>query len=76
MRMDATIWSTGDKKYADYDDFRVENEGNNRLHVSGYISGNTDHDHWARHNGMEFSTRDRDNDRAGYSCSQDYKGGH
>ena len=77
MRMDATIWSTGVKKYSVYDKFRVDNEGRNyRLHVSGY-SGNTDRDYWAYHNGSEFSTRDRDNDRySGVSCSQARKGGH
>ena len=76
MRMDATIWSTGEKKYSVYDKFRVDNEGNNyRLHVSGY-SGNTDTDYWGYHNGMEFSTRDRDNDRSSASCSQRHKGAH
>ena len=76
MRMDATIWSTGEKKYSVYDKFRVDNEGNNyRLHVSGY-SGNTAIDYWAQHNGMEFSTRDRDNDRYPVSCSQTFKGAH
>ena len=76
MRMDATIWSTGQKKYSVYDKFRVDNETNNyRLQVSGY-SGNTDHNYWYSHNGMEFSTRDRDNDRYRGSCSQNYKGGH
>ena len=76
MRMDATIWSTGEKKYSVYDKFGVDNETNNyRLHVSGY-SGNTDHDHWAVHNGMEFSTRDRDNDIDRGSCSQSRKGGY
>ena len=73
MRMDATIWSTGEKKYSVYDKFCIDNETNNyRLHVSGY-SGNTDRDNWAFHNGMEFSTRDRDN---GGSCAQGWKGGH
>ena len=76
MRMDATIWSTGQKKYSVYDKFRVDNEGNKyRLYVSGY-SGNTGYDYWAYHNGMEFSTRDRDNDRNAASCSQRYKGAH
>ena len=76
MRMDATIWSTGEKKYSVYDKFRVDNEGNNyRLLVSGY-SGNTGSDVWATHNGMEFSARDRDNDRYRGSCSQIRKGGH
>ena len=77
MRMDVTIWSTGRKKYSVYDKFSVDNETNNyRLQVSGY-SGNTDRDYWAHHNGMEFSTRDRDNDRDGSRfCSQRFKGGH
>ena len=77
MKMDATIWSTGEKKYSVYDKFRVDNEGNNyRLHVSGY-SGNTGSDVWAYNNGSEFSTRDRDNDRSsGASCSQTFKGAH
>ena len=76
MRMDATIWSTGEKKYSVYDKFHIDNETNNyRLHVSGY-SGNTDHDYWSHHNGSEFSTRDRDNDRNTNSCSHEWKGGH
>ena len=77
MRMDVTIWSTGRKKYSVYEKFRVDKEGNNyMLQVSGY-SGNTGYDYWAAHNGMEFSTRDRDNDRTpGQSCSQRYKGAH
>ena len=75
--MNVTIWSNGNKQYADYSHFKVENETNNyRLHVSGY-TGNTDIDGWAYHNGSEFSTRDRDNDRdGGQSCSQTYKGAH
>ena len=77
MRMDATIWSTGEKKYSVYDKFRVDNEGRNyMLHVSGY-SGNICYDYWAYHNGMEFSTRDRDNDGwSGWSCSQTFRGAH
>ena len=77
MRMDATIWSTGEKKYSVHDKFRVDNETNNyKLHVSGY-SGNTDRINWAFHSGMQFSTRDRDNDGSyGESCSQRHKGGH
>ena len=77
MRMDVTIWSTGEKKYSVYDSFRTEDESHNyRLHVSGY-SGNTHRSYnWLYNNGMEFSTRDRDNDRYRGSCSQDYKGGH
>ena len=76
MRMDVTIWSNGLKKFASYNRFRVENETNKyRLHVSGY-TGNTNQDHWATHNEMEFSTRDRDNDRISKSCSQLFKAAH
>ena len=78
MRMDATIWSTGLKRYNVYNSFRIEDEAHNyRLHVSGY-SGNTDSNYnWLYNNGSEFSTRDRDNDRwSGGSCSQDRKGAH
>ena len=75
MRMDATIWSTGEKKYSLYDRFRISYEGYNyKLHVSGY-SGNTDHDYWAKHNRILFSTKDKRNIRIGWSpCAN--KGGH
>ena len=37
MRMDATIWSNGNKKNPSYSHFRVDDETNNyRLHVYGY----------------------------------------
>ena len=77
MRMDATIWSTGEKRYNVYNSFRIEDEAHNyRLHIFGY-SGNTPTYNWNYHNGMEFSTRDRDNDMRGdASCSQTYKGAH
>ena len=44
--------------------------------MSGY-RGNTAIDHWATHNEMTFSTRDKDNDRDGSrSCLQSFKGAH
>ena len=74
MKMDATLWSNGVKKFATYQTFRVQNEGRNyRLQISGY-SGNTEIDHWAYHNGQEFSTRDRD--YSSYKCTQGHKGAH
>ena len=77
MRMDATIWYTGQKRYNVYNSFRIEDEAHNyRLHVSGY-SGNTHSRYnWLYSNGREFSTRDRDNDRSSGLCSQLYKGAH
>ena len=74
MRMDVTVWSTGVKKYATYETFNVENEGSKyRLEVSGF-SGSTETDHWAYHNGKQFSTRDRDHST--YKCTQGHKGAH
>ena len=75
MRMDATIWSTGQKRYNVYNSFWIEDEAHSyRLHVSGY-SGNTDSNYnWLYNNGREFSTRDRHN--GGGSCAQNNKGGH
>ena len=48
--------------YAEYSSFRVLSETDNfRLLVAGY-SGNADYDAFSLHNGMMFSTYDRDND--------------
>ena len=54
--------------------YRVEDEDQGyRLHISGY-SG-TAGDGLDYHNGMKFSTRDRDNDKSSRNCAQDNKGG-
>ena len=48
--------------YAEYSSFTVKNETSNyTLHVSGY-SGNTGFDAFEYHNGLMFTTYDRDND--------------
>jgi len=64
----------GNKKYAEYRTFYIDGENDNyRLHVSSY-SG-TAGDSFSYQNGMEFSTKDRDNDKYGLgSCSQDNQG--
>ena len=52
----------GNYKYAQYSFFSVGNSGTNyRLNIAGYTgtAGNS----LAYHNGMQFSTKDRDNDR-------------
>ena len=52
---------------------RVEAEDQGyRLHIGGY-SG-TAGDSMANHNGMKFSTQDRDNDKYSKNCAQSYKG--
>ena len=64
----------GNKKYAEYRTFYIDGENDNyRLHVSSY-SG-TAGDSLSYHNGMEFSTRDRDNDKwSSTSCAEQYHG--
>ena len=64
----------GNKTYAEYRTFYVDGENDNyRLHVSSY-SG-TAGDSLSYHNGMEFSTRDRDNDKwSSTSCAERYHG--
>ena len=66
----------GNFAVAEYSSFRVESEDTNyRLWLGGY-SGNAT-DSLSRHNGSEFSTYDRINDRAPKCCpcALDYGGG-
>ena len=76
LRVDMEDWS-GKKYFAEYDYFRVDNEANNyRLHVRGYHGDAGDSLTSVRdnHNGMAFSTRDKDNDRRTYNnCAEHYK---
>ena len=77
MKMEVTYWTTGEKRYAIYDRFKVDGEKSKyRLHVSGY-SGTTDYDYWKYHDRMLFSTRDQDNDgRGAHSCANLADGAH
>ena len=73
--------SNGTWYSVEYDTFRVESEASNyKIHVTGY-SGDV-HDVMndetvARyiHNGMNFSTYDRDNVHGGYNCASFHGGG-
>lgn len=69
----------GRKYYAIYDLFRVSNEADGyRLQVNGYhgTSGDSLTSIRDNHNGMRFSTYDRDNDRRIYNnCAMHFKGG-
>jgi len=64
----------GNKKYAEYRIFYISGEnGNYRLHV--YLYSGTAGDALLRHDGMQFSTKDRDNDRwSGNSCAENFHG--
>ena len=55
--------------WAEYSTFRVLTEADNyKLQVSGY-SGNAGYDALSYHNGMMFTTYDRDNDPAPSNCA-------
>ncbi|CAK8673680.1 unnamed protein product [Clavelina lepadiformis] len=61
----------GEKRYAEYRNFKVNDEHDlYRLLVSGY-SGDAG-DSMEYHNNMYFTTRDRDNDRHGSNCASSY----
>uniref|UniRef100_A0A1W7R9L4 Ryncolin n=1 Tax=Hadrurus spadix TaxID=141984 RepID=A0A1W7R9L4_9SCOR len=64
----------GEKKYATYREFWIENESQDyRLHVSGY-SGDAG-DSFTGLNGMKFTTKDVDNDIWEKNCAESFKGG-
>ena len=63
----------GKKVYAEYKLFYIDGEKDNyRLHVKSY-SG-TAGDSMTYHNGMQFSTKDRDRDQASGNCATRYSG--
>ncbi|XP_020603642.1 techylectin-5B-like, partial [Orbicella faveolata] len=63
----------GDVRHAEYTICKVAEEGDKyRLLIGGY-SG-TAGDSLARHNGMQFSTNDNDNDDWNKSCARKFKG--
>ncbi|XP_062599677.1 ficolin-1-like [Saccostrea cucullata] len=59
--------------YAEYSTFYIGNEAYKyQLTVSGY-TGNAG-DSLAPNNGMRFSTKDQDNDKASYNCAINHHG--
>ncbi|GBM79564.1 Techylectin-5A [Araneus ventricosus] len=66
----------GEKRYALYDTFWIDDEDHKyTLHIGGY-SGDAGDSMIGSHNNNKFSTKDQDNDNeANQSCSQLYKGG-
>lgn len=78
LRVDMEDWN-GNKYHAIYDTFWIEGESQNyRLHISRYHGNAGDSMTTVRddHNGMEFSTFDRDNDRRSINnCAVHYRGG-
>ncbi|XP_039256378.2 microfibril-associated glycoprotein 4-like [Styela clava] len=73
LRIDLENWE-GESRYAVYEKFAVKSEKNNfELEVSAY-TGNAG-DGMATHNGMGFTTSDRDNDETSSNCASSYPGG-
>ncbi|KAL8569162.1 hypothetical protein ACOMHN_020289 [Nucella lapillus] len=77
LRIELTDWE--DRTYfAEYDSFRIDNEkGLYRLHIGNYHgdAGDSLRSHWENHDGMPFSTKDRDNDGRYYdSCAEHFHG--
>ncbi|GFT22623.1 techylectin-5A [Nephila pilipes] len=66
----------GERRYALYDTFWIDDEDHKYTsHISDY-SGNTGDSMMKKHNNQKFSTKDQDNDsHQTESCSQHYKGG-
>ena len=67
----------GVRKYARYSYFHVEGSSvNYKLHISGYSGTAGDSFTGGGHNGMDFSSRDRDNDRwTDGNCAARHEGG-
>ncbi|XP_053394682.1 angiopoietin-2-like [Mercenaria mercenaria] len=71
----------GNRAYAKYNDFMVGSESTNyQLQLNNYVGNAGDsleksiRGQSYIHNGMEFSTLDRDNDKSNGNCAVDFKG--
>jgi len=75
LKFDLQSRNTSNWYYAEYSTFRVLTEADNyKLQVAGY-SGNASYDAFGWHNGMVFSTYDRDNDWWRSNCAVHAGGG-
>ena len=72
LRVEIKTKSDGNK-YSKYSNFTVTNEASNYTLFVGFYAG-TANDNLAYHNGMAFSTKDRDNDKNGGNCAVSEKG--
>ncbi|KAM4524347.1 microfibril-associated glycoprotein 4-like isoform 1-T1 [Odontesthes bonariensis] len=65
----------GNKAFARYSSFSIDSESDGyRLHVSGFTDGGAG-DSLLHHNGMKFSTFDKDQDTWSGNCAKSYLGG-
>ena len=64
----------GNFAFAHYDSFSVGDEESNYILQVGHYDGTAGESFIAKHNGMPFSTHDRDNDQYGQNCAVLYVG--
>ncbi|XP_026547409.1 ryncolin-1-like [Notechis scutatus] len=73
LRIDVEDFN-GSTTFATYSSFRIANENENyKLSLGSYLDGNMG-DSFSGHNGLAFSTKDKDNDTRPTSCAVTYKG--
>jgi len=75
LRFDLQKRDTGNWYYAEYSTFRVLSEADNYTLQVGGFSGNASFDAFGSHNGQQFTTIDRDNDRSLGNCAAWHGGG-
>ncbi|XP_063792332.1 ficolin-1-A-like isoform X1 [Pseudophryne corroboree] len=74
LRIDLTDFE-GSHVYALYSNFRIAGERQNyTLSDIGFVEGSAG-DSFSKHKNMQFTTKDRDNDKAKHSCAEKYNGG-
>ncbi|CAH3142954.1 unnamed protein product, partial [Pocillopora meandrina] len=64
----------GGRAFAEYQSFSVANEEEKYLLILGSYSGSAG-DSLAYHRGLQFSSKDQDNDRSQHNCASSMKGG-
>ena len=72
LRVEINTTSSGNK-YAKYNNFTVTNEATSYTLFVGFYSGDAV-DRLTYHNGMAFTTKDRDNDKWSNNCAINLKG--
>ncbi|KAL9972066.1 hypothetical protein ACROYT_G018305 [Oculina patagonica] len=66
--------TTSGNKYAKYMNFTITNEASNYTLFVGFYSGSATDQLTNPHNGMAFTTKDRDNDKWSKNCAINYRG--
>jgi hypothetical protein len=82
LRVEVQLKTSGRWFYADYDNFSLDSVYDNAtIHVSGYSGDagdsltNTKVSEGWFHDGMKFSTYDKDNDKSSSNCAKNYNAG-